>query len=130
MRSRDASNDRRRQSAGSLESEVMAALWSAEGPLTPAEVQRSLGRDLAYTTVMTTLARLHGKGLAQRVKSGRAYAYSAVKRADEQAAEAMNEVLARGGDKAAVLTHFVESLSAQDEALLRQLLGRGAPETP
>ena len=51
-----------------------------------------LGRELAYTTVMTTLARLHSKGLVDRVKSGRAFAYSPVKRADEQAAEAMSEV--------------------------------------
>ena len=115
---------RRRHSAGSLEGEVMASLWSVKAPLTPGEVQRSLGRDLAYTTVMTTLVRLHSKGMVNRIKSGRAYAYSPVKRADEHAAQAMNEVLSREGDKAAVLTHFVDSLAPAEEALLRELLQR------
>jgi predicted transcriptional regulator len=114
-----------KHSAGSLEAEVMAALWSSDSQLTPGEVQSALGRDLAYTTVMTTLARLHAKGMADRVKLGRAYAYSPVKRWDEHAAQAMTKVLSGGGDKAAVLTHFVESLAPQEEALLRQLLSRG-----
>jgi predicted transcriptional regulator len=118
-------DQRPRHSAGSLEAEVMAALWSSESQLTPGDVQRALGRELAYTTVMTTLARLHSKGMADRVKLGRAYAYSPVKRWDEHAAQAMSQVLSRGGDKAAVLTHFVESLAPAEEALLRQLLDRG-----
>ena len=103
----------------------MTALWATPSQLTPGEVQRTLGRELAYTTVMTTLARLHAKGMVDRVKLGRAYAYSPVKRWDEHAAQAMTEVLSRGGDKAAVLTHFVESLDPAEEALLRQLLERG-----
>jgi predicted transcriptional regulator len=114
-----------KHSAGSLEAEVMAALWSSKSQLTPGEVQSALGRKLAYTTVMTTLARLHAKGMADRVKFGRAYAYSPVKRWDEHAAQAMSKVLSGGGDKAAVLTHFVESLAPQEEALLRRLLDRG-----
>ena len=103
----------------------MAALWSADSHLTPGEVQRSLGRELAYTTVMTTLARLHSKGMADRIKRGRAYAYRPAQRLDEHTAHAMNQVLSRGGDRAAVLTHFVESLAPEEEALLRQLLERG-----
>ena len=115
-----------KHTAGSLEAEVMAALWASDSQLTPGEVQSILGRELAYTTVMTTLARLHAKGMAERIKLGRAYAYSPVQRWDEHAAAAMTKVLSGGGDKAAVLTHFVESLAPQDEALLRQLLDRGA----
>lgn len=103
----------------------MAALWSADAPLTPGQVRHALRRDLAYTTVMTTLARLHAKGLANRLKVGRAYAYSPVQRADEQAADVMREVLARGGDPAAVLGRFVERLDPTEEAVLRRLLARG-----
>jgi predicted transcriptional regulator len=114
-----------KHSAGSLEAEVMAALWASDSQLTPGEVQSMLGRELAYTTVMTTLARLHAKGMTERVKLGRAYGYSPVQRWDEHAAQAMTKVLSGGGDKAAVLTHFVESLAPQDEALLRSLLDRG-----
>lgn len=34
-------------------------------------------RDLAYTTVMTTMTRLHAKGLLSRRKDGRRYVYQA-----------------------------------------------------
>jgi predicted transcriptional regulator len=38
------------------------------------------GVDLAYTTVMTVLTRLHGKGLAERRKDGNRYLYVASSR--------------------------------------------------
>jgi predicted transcriptional regulator len=100
----------------------MTALWSAHGALTPGEVQEALEADLAYTTVMTTLSRLHGKGLVERIRSGRAYAYSPVERADEHAAQTMTDVLSQGSDRAAVLTRFVERLGPDEEAVLRRLL--------
>ena len=55
-----------RRPAGGLEAEVLAALWAIGRPLTPREVQRELGGELAYTTVMTTLTRLHDKGAVDR----------------------------------------------------------------
>ena len=51
-----------RRAKGSLESEVLAALWAAERPLTAGDVAAALDGDLAYTTVQTILVRLHGKG--------------------------------------------------------------------
>lgn len=42
---------------------------------------RRSGADLAYTTVMTVLVRLHAKGLAERRKEGNRYVYSAARRA-------------------------------------------------
>lgn len=111
-----------RRQAGSLEQEVLSVLWSAEAAQTPAEVQQALDAGLAYTTVMTTLSRLHGKGLVERVRSGRAYAYSPVERADDHAARAMADVLAQGGDRTAVLARFVERLAPDEEAVLRRLL--------
>ena len=113
-----------RRQAGSLEQEVLAVLWSADAAQTPAEVQQALDAGLAYTTVMTTLSRLHGKGLVERVRSGRAYAYSPVERADDNAARTMADVLAQGGDRAAVLSRFVERLAPDEEAVLRRLLDR------
>ncbi|UWZ59594.1 BlaI/MecI/CopY family transcriptional regulator [Dactylosporangium aurantiacum] len=49
----------------------MAVLWAADGPLTPAQVRAALagrrdGAGLAYNTVLTTLTRMHGKGLLLR----------------------------------------------------------------
>lgn len=63
----------RRRASGQLEGETLATLWSADHPMTPAEVQRALGGELAYTTVMTILTRLYDKGLAQRVPLRRGY---------------------------------------------------------
>ena len=60
---------------GSLEAEVMEVLWT-RGECKVREVMRTLDRDLAYTTVMTTLDRLFRKKLLDRRKSGRAYIYS------------------------------------------------------
>lgn len=111
-----------RRQTGSLEQDVLSVLRAADGGLTPGEVRRTLDSDLAYTTVMTTLSRLHGKGQVERVRSGRAYSYSPVERADDVAARSMSDLLARGSDRAAVLTRFVERLGPDEEAVLRRLL--------
>jgi predicted transcriptional regulator len=111
-----------RRPAGGLEAEVLAALWAIGRPRTPREVQRELGGELAYTTVMTTLTRLHDKGAVDRQRSGRAYAYTPVLDQAGIAASRMREMLDDGQDRRAVLAHFVDSLSAQDERLLSELL--------
>ena len=115
--------DTRRPRSGSLEADVMTVLWAADGPLTPGLVLEQLNRELAYTTVMTTLLRLYEKGQLQRRRSGRAYAYSPCQRAEEHTAQAMSELLA-SGDSAAVLARFVDRLGPEEEALLRRFLER------
>lgn len=69
---------------GPLETEVMEALWNL-GETTVRDVHAELARrrDLAYTTVMTTMARLASKGLLVRDTSGLAHRYRpAVSRED------------------------------------------------
>jgi len=112
----------RRRANGSLEAEVLAALWAADRPLTPAEVVDAVGGDLAYTTVQTILARLHGKGAVQREQSGRAHAYTPVLDDAGLAANRMRALLDRGSDRAAILSRFLGSLSPEDEATLAGLL--------
>ncbi len=111
-----------RRAKGSLESEVLAALWSADRPLTAGEVAGSLDRDLAYTTVQTILARLHAKGAVRRDLIGRAHAYTPLLDDAGLAAERMQTMLDKGGDHAAVLTRFLHTLTAEDEATLTALL--------
>jgi predicted transcriptional regulator len=111
-----------RRAKGSLESEVLAALWAAGRPLTPAEVMNAVDSDLAYTTVQTILTRLHVKGAVERARAGRAHAYTPVLDDAGLAAERMRGVLDKGGDRAAVLARFLGSLSAEDEATLTELL--------
>ncbi|MEA2444691.1 MAG: hypothetical protein QOJ12_1983 [Thermoleophilales bacterium] len=111
-----------RRPAGGLEEEVLASLWAAGRPLTPGEVQQDLGRDLAYTTVMTALSRLHDKGAVERRRAGRAYAYTPVLDQAGIAAARMREMLDSGKDRAAVLAQFAGSLSAEDTLLLAEML--------
>ncbi len=60
---------------GDLELAVMEALWR-HAPASVKDVGQALSaRQLAYTTVMTTLDRLHKKGLLDREKQGHAFMY-------------------------------------------------------
>jgi predicted transcriptional regulator len=118
----------KRRPAGALEAEVLEVLWQADGALTPAAVQRQLGGALAYTTVMTALVRLQEKGVVDREREGRAYAYRPVLDQDGIAAAQMRELLDSGGDRAAVLASFVGSLSEEDERALVELLRRTRSE--
>ncbi|WP_308164694.1 BlaI/MecI/CopY family transcriptional regulator [Nonomuraea sediminis] len=111
-----------RRAAGALEAEVMAVLQRADGPLNTMQVRDRLGDDLAYTTVVTILSRMHGKGLLTRVKSGRAFCYAPVSDEPGLAARRMHQVMAGESDRRSLLARFVDSLSDHDERLLRDLL--------
>jgi predicted transcriptional regulator len=113
-----------RREAGELESEVLAALWASSQPMTPAGVLAQLGGRLAYTTVMTTLARLYEKELVERRRAGRGYAYSPAVREADLAARRFRALLDRGHDRDAVLQGFVSELSLDEEQALRALLDR------
>ncbi|GAA2476825.1 MULTISPECIES: BlaI/MecI/CopY family transcriptional regulator [Actinomycetes] len=114
-----------RRSAGELESEVLAALWATDRPLTPAEIQAEIGGGLAYNTVHTILKRLYDKGLVLRDAGGRRGAYRPAKNAAELTAEAMHQALDRGPDPIAALQQFVTGLSREEERALRALLAEG-----
>jgi predicted transcriptional regulator len=59
---------------GSLESQIMPIMWR-DGQATVKQVHRELidWRDIAYTTVMTTMERLAEKGVLNRHRKGLAY---------------------------------------------------------
>ena len=116
-----------RRGMGELESEVMSRLWAADGALTPAEVRDALDGTLAYTTVMTILGRLWEKGLAQRERRGRAYAYWPAVTEAELAAQRMRATLERTRDRESALARFVDELSARDARALRRILDRLSP---
>jgi predicted transcriptional regulator len=121
---------RQRRPSGALETEVLATLWAADRPLTPRQVQFELGGELAYTTVMTALVRLHEKGVVGREKDGRAYAYTAVLDPPGIAAARMRALLEEGGNREAVLARFLGSLSETDERTLIELLNAPRAEDP
>ena len=80
-----------------------------------------IGGDLAYTTVMTTLTRLHEKGMVGRERAGRAYAYSLVDTASVTA-HRMRQVLDSGADRQVVLARFLDELRADERPVLARLL--------
>jgi predicted transcriptional regulator len=118
---------------GALEQDVLASLAAAGRPLTVAEVLADLGGDLAYTTVLTALSRLHTKGVLLRAPVGRAFAYrlpanmAAVDAA--VTARRMSRLLDTGEDRAGVLARFVADLSPADEQLLSDLLAGSREES-
>jgi predicted transcriptional regulator len=60
---------------GELELRVLKILWDANTPLGVHAVAKALGGTRAYTTIMTTLNRLHRKGYLKQRKDGRAFLY-------------------------------------------------------
>ena len=115
-----------RRPTGSLEAEVLDVLWRADGPLTPAQVATVLDTDLAYTTVMTILSRLWQKGLADRTKQGRAFAYLAVVSESDLAATRMRDTLTSTSDRAATMSRFVDRLNKREAAALRARLEKAS----
>jgi predicted transcriptional regulator len=116
-----------------LESEVMEEVW-ARGEATVRDVQEALNarneKARAYTTLLTVMTRLDGKGLLVRRRSGRLDVYApALTRDAYFAARAEAEVSALVedfGDLA--LAHFARHMDRLDpERLerLRRLAGGG-----
>lgn len=104
---------------GPLETAVMDRLWK-RGSATVRDVVDDIGRSrsLAYTTVMTIMTRLHGKGLLVRERDGKTYVYRPAFTRDEHRARLSREIV-RGlvdefGDVA--LAHFTAELNGVDAA--------------
>ncbi|MCF3177125.1 BlaI/MecI/CopY family transcriptional regulator [Streptomyces sioyaensis] len=121
-----------RRPAGELEASVLAALWAAGEPLSPAEVQRALGGRLARTTVTTILSRLHDKGAVSRSRAGRGFTYAPIQDSAGLTARRMRSELDKQDDRGTALARFVSQLTSEDEQLLRTLLEAAgdAPEGP
>lgn len=102
----------------------MDVLWDRNDAASVRDVHAALAdRDLAYTTVMTVLVRLVGKGLAERELDGRAWQYRAARSRQELTADAMHEALGTDeADRSAALVAFVEKVTPGEADLLRRAL--------
>jgi predicted transcriptional regulator len=111
---------------GELEAVIMDRVWDRDGPVTVRELLDELlkERDIAYTTVMSTMDNLHRKGWLARVKDGKAYRYTATASREEYSARLMQEALADGGDPEMVLSHFVAQMDGEESEVLRAVLRR------
>lgn len=111
-----------RRPAGGLEQDVLAVLATSRSAMTPGAVQTALDDDLAYTTVLTALTRLHEKGAVTRERTGRGYSYTWAADASTLTARQMRRLLDHGNDRDSVLARFVAELGPEDGRLLAQLL--------
>ena len=114
---------------GDLEAVVMDRLWRCPGDHTTVrEVLDDLRRqrDIAYTTVMSTMDNLHRKGWLARTRSGKAYHYWPTLTREEYSARLMREALHDGGNPDLVLTHFLKQISDEDSARLHDVVQQWA----
>jgi predicted transcriptional regulator len=109
---------------GDLEAVIMDRLWTRDAPVTVRDLFEELReeRNIAYTTVMSTMDNLHRKGWLARERDGKAYRYTAVASREEYSARLMREAMAGAGDTEAVLSHFVAQMDGTESAALRAVL--------
>lgn len=113
-----------------LEAVIMDVVWRkrmASFAVSDVLVILEKKREIAYTTVMTTVARLYDKGLLKREREGKRYLYSPKLTREQFLESTAREVLdgAVGGPRAlAMLVEKVSEASTGEldelEALIRQ----------
>jgi predicted transcriptional regulator len=108
---------------GSLELRVLEALWARGREASVRDVLDAFPH-AAYTTVMTTMERLHRKGVLERRKDGRAFLYRPVHSRDEMETGLVTRALGpllRKGSAQPILSCLVDEVSRHDERLLDEL---------
>jgi predicted transcriptional regulator len=107
-----------------LEAKIMDVVWGKR--LTSFAVADVLAvlekeRDIAYTTVMTTVVRLHDKGLLKRQRDGKRYLYSPKLTREEFLESTAREVLAGAVQGHQAIAMLAEKLSEASAAELDEL---------
>jgi predicted transcriptional regulator len=122
---------------GKLEVRVLDALWRRGDAASVRDLQADFP-STAYTTLMTTLDRLHRKGVLERMKAGRAFLYRPRYTRDELrlglAENALGVILGTAVSTRPLLSFLLDAVSRRDEALLdelerlvREKRGNGSP---
>ena len=110
---------------GPLEEDVMDVVWRL-GAGNVRDVVRHMERNLAYTTIMTTLDRLYKKGLLARELTDRAFVYSAKVTREEWDRRRAGEMMAgflQGPEESQdlLLSCLVDAVGTHDAMLLDEL---------
>lgn len=122
-------NDGLTKILGPLEADIMQLVWR-EGPSTVKHVHDHLarGREIAYTTVMTTMRRLADKGVLKRQRAGLADIYSPTLEEEDLVRlvvqEVLDSLLESHSDK--VVAYVVDYLAQSSPARLQRLLEKVA----
>lgn len=106
---------------GPLEMRVLGVV-ERSGSVAVGDVQAELareGEELAYTTVMTVLSRLHDKGAIRRRREGRRFVYSSARGSDVLKARLVKRIRSAlfRGKGAAPLTALLDASELSREEL-------------
>src|ERR687890_286940 len=109
---------------GPLETDIMQLVWR-EKCTTVKKVHKALQneRDIAYTTVMTTMTRLAEKGVLNRKREGLAYVYSPAITEDDFVTMVVQQVLDGLLDdySETAIDYMVDYLARRNPSELRRL---------
>ena len=109
---------------GPLEWRTMEALWARDAPASVRDLTAQFP-EIAYTTLMTTLDRLHRKGVLSREKHGRAFVYRPRLTRSEfeaaRAADAVRAALRDGASLAPLASYLIDAVGNRDRELLDEL---------
>ncbi|MDP3879433.1 MAG: BlaI/MecI/CopY family transcriptional regulator [Dehalococcoidales bacterium] len=123
-RARDSGNSSPSISLGPVETEVMNLVWEM-GEVTVRDVYRVLltRRAIAYTTVMTIMSNLTGKGVLERRRQNRAYVYTPVLSNDEFTRNKIDEIVVSTLNRftETAMTYLVDRMAKVDPRRLSEL---------
>jgi predicted transcriptional regulator len=108
-----------------LELRVLDALWARADAATVRDLEPAFAA-VAYTTLMTTLDRLHRKGVLLREKSGRAFVYRPRLSRDQLLSSVAGDALAailgsRAAELRPMVSFFVDAVRREDKDVLDAL---------
>lgn len=113
----------RNSQLASLQLAIMRVLWE-RGEASVADVRETLeaeGRELAYTTVATMLAKMEKKGQVAHRAEGKAFIYRPALGQDQVSRSMVNDLAERlfGGDVTAMVSHLLDGCELSREELTR-----------
>lgn len=111
---------------GELESQIMEIIWTQNSPVSVKNINLALSkkRPIAYTTVMTVMARLASKGILTREIKGQSYIYKPNLSRDKFIARAVHGIFSSAISSLGegVLAHFIKEIKKINPAKRRELL--------
>ncbi|MCK5803996.1 MAG: BlaI/MecI/CopY family transcriptional regulator [Lentisphaeria bacterium] len=110
----------RQQTPTPAELEVLKVLWD-RGPCTVREILTEMTRDTvpAYTSVMSLLTVMTGKGLTRREPKGRAFLYSVARPRERTLGRLVGDLLSRAfeGSASAMVTQLLDQSKLSHDEL-------------
>lgn len=109
-----------------LQAEIMDVVWSrslSQFAISDVHAVLAKRREIAYTTVTTTIARLLEKGLLKRMRDGKRHLYSPELTREEFLQESARETMKQVGFKAGepYFAMLAQGVSSADESELDEL---------